>query len=84
VDLDGTYEEMLADTGWKLLQRDDLTPDYLETLQRMVAGLQEESEPLLDLLGEEEFTGMLQRRRRQVGAVERGILLRELYLAEAT
>jgi cyclopropane fatty-acyl-phospholipid synthase-like methyltransferase len=84
VDLDGSYEKMLADTGWKLLQRDDLTPDYLETLQRMVAGLQEESEPLLDLLGEEEFTGMLQRRRRQVGAVERGILLRELYLAEAT
>ncbi|HSM68188.1 MAG TPA: methyltransferase domain-containing protein, partial [Xanthomonadales bacterium] len=36
VDLDGTYQDMLADTGWNLLQREDLSAEYLETLRRMV------------------------------------------------
>lgn len=82
VDLEGSYQDMLADTGWKLLQREDLTAEYLETLRSMVAGLQEESGPLVDLLGEEDFTEMLQRRRQQVGAIERGILVRELYFTQ--
>jgi hypothetical protein len=83
VDLDGSYEELLEDSGWKLLQKEDLTGEFLETLRRMVAALQDEAGPLIELLGENVFAESLHRRRQQVGAAERGLLVRELYLAEA-
>ena len=83
VDLEGSYEELLEDSGWKLLQKEDLTGEFLETLRRMVAALQDEAGPLIELLGEDVFAESLHRRRQQVGAAERGLLVRELYLAEA-
>lgn len=83
VGLDGSYEDMLANSAWRLLECEDISGAYLESLQHMVAYLAEHSEPFIELLGIDEYTAMFQRRQLQVSAVEEGILVRQLFLAEA-
>lgn len=83
VDLEGSYEEMFDRSGWRMLERKNLTAEYHDSLQRMVGYLQDHSEPFITLLGQDEFSAMLQRRQLQVSAVDEGILLRGYFLAEA-
>ena len=83
VGLDGSYEDMLASSGWHLLERQDVSGAYGDSLQRMVSHLVEHAEPFVMLLGNDEYSAMLKRRQLQVSAVEKGILVREYFLAEA-
>ncbi len=77
------YDKMLRVTGWKLLHRESLNDEYLESLGRMVDGLQANADTFRELMSPGEFSETLAHRRRQVSAVERGLLIRELYLAQA-
>jgi len=81
VELPGDYRSLLRKTGWQSGPPLDLTEDYLGTLQRMVESLQSHAADLRDCLGDAEFDETLERRRRQVAAVQRGLLVRERYLA---
>lgn len=76
------YSSMLQDTGWRMLQREAVNDDYLQSLRRMVAGMEADAATFSALMGPDAFRQALHRRKRQVSAVTRGILLRELYLAE--
>ena len=49
----------------------------------MVAGLSLDADTFSEVMGTEEFEQTLERRRHQVSAVERGLLMREMFLAEA-
>ncbi len=77
------YAGLLEATGWKVLERTDLTEEYLSALQRLVNGLAAGTETLQELMGAEQFADQLLRRRRQVDAIERGLLEREMFLARA-
>jgi len=77
------YPAMLDASGWQVLEREDATPEFLESLQRMVAALAEEAGTFRNVLGADRFEETLQLRRSQVAAVQRGLLSRELYLAGA-
>lgn len=83
VDLDEDYESLLKQTGWRLLERQSLTEEYRQSLARMVAGLEAGAEQLAEVIGADEFPEVLARRRQQLAAVSNGLLVREVYLADA-
>lgn len=83
VELSGDYETLLRETGWEPKRPVDLTAGFLGALQRMVEALGKHADELRACLGNTEFDETLKRRRRQVAAVQRGLLVRERYLAEA-
>jgi hypothetical protein len=61
----------------------DLSDDYLQALKRLVDGLEAGGHELRTVMGANEYTDYLKRRRLQVDAIERGLLEREMYLARA-
>lgn len=83
VGLADNYTNLLTESGWQLLEKTDLTTEYLAALRRLVQRLENGSNALLGLLGNQQFEEQLEHRRQQISAIERGLLERELYLAEA-
>jgi SAM-dependent methyltransferase len=77
------YEELLAKSAWKITSKSDLTNDYLLALQRLAEGLQAASVNLKKVLGPIEFNDQLVHRRQQISAIERGLLVRDMYLVQA-
>jgi SAM-dependent methyltransferase len=82
VGLQGDYATMLNTAGWRILQRKSVTDDYLASLEKMVEGMLGGESELIALMGPGEFAESLQRRRHQVSAVDRGLLVREMFLVE--
>lgn len=82
VDLEGDYPSMLAASGWGVVERTGLTADYLGALRRLYDAMQSSPESLGKVFGRAEFEAQLQNRARQISAIERGLLVREMYLAE--
>lgn len=83
VDVPDDYIELLHASGWEILERSDLTGDYLQALNRLVDGLVAGEDELRIVMGPDEFTDNLERRRSQVDAIERGLLEREMYITQA-
>ena len=77
------YVDMLALAGWTILQKTDLTDEYLRTLCRMVNGLEKQTNILKPAFGPDEFNFQLRLRKRQIAAIENGLLEREMYLVQA-
>ena len=75
------YPELLDRFGWSIDARVDVTPDYEETGKRHFRALQAREDGIRALLGDDAFDDLLARRRRNIEAVERRILRRELYAA---
>jgi SAM-dependent methyltransferase len=84
VESEDNYVSMLGETGWRIRERVDLTQDYLRSLTTLVDGLESNPSELIDAIGREEYREQLSRRRQQVDAVRRGLLVREMYLADAS
>ncbi len=78
------YTELLKASGWHLLEKTDLTEDYLQALLRLVDGFETGAEELRPVMGAGEFSEQLSRRRAQIDAIERGLLEREVFLVQAT
>lgn len=83
VGLDGDYAGLLLASGWNQLETESLSAQYLQSLQRMVSGLESNAATFRELMEPGEFEETVQHRRHQADAVERGLLVRESYLAEA-
>jgi len=77
------YTRMLAASAWRLVKNTGLTAAYLDALRSLLEAMQTNSGSLVEVFGHEEYQAQLQHRARQVSALERGLLVRELYLAEA-
>jgi hypothetical protein len=77
------YPRMLADSGWFMRWRLDLTSPYLAAVKRMLRKEEENAQGLIELLGEAEYTESIVRRRRTVEALERPLICRELFSAIA-
>ena len=82
VDVPSDYAELLMKSGWGLLERTDLTNEYLHALRRLANGLEAKSEILEKVLGIQEFNRQLGHRRDQVAAIEDGLLEREVFLVQ--
>jgi ubiquinone/menaquinone biosynthesis C-methylase UbiE len=77
------YDKLLIASGWNLLEKTDLTRDYLHALSRLVAGLETQADELQQLMGTREYVDQIMKRRLQVDAIERGLLEREMFLVQA-
>lgn len=83
VDIEDSYASMLAASGWRILESTALTTDYLDALRRLYDAMKANPGNLVSVFGQAEFDAQLQHRARQISAIERGLLVRERYLAEA-
>lgn len=77
------YGELLDKSGWEVIERTDLTDDYLRALRRLEDALEADSAALQEVLGPQEFIDQLHHRRDQIAAIENGLLEREVFLAGA-
>lgn len=75
------YPTMLAAAGFVDVEEHDLTPAYLTTARRKLAGMDRLADRLVDVLGREEFDETLARRRRAAAAIEEGLLRRAVFVA---
>ncbi len=78
-----SYTGLLAKSDWRMLQKTNLTAEYLNALRRLFVKMRASSYELEDVFGRAEFDEQLQHRARQISAIERGLLVREMYLVEA-
>jgi SAM-dependent methyltransferase len=83
VGVDGTYGELLEQSGWEVLDRTDLSTEYLGALQRLLKGMRSREETLKVVMGREEFSDHISMRQRQVQALSKGLLEREVIHARA-
>jgi SAM-dependent methyltransferase len=84
VESEGTYPDMIAETGWTLVSREDVTLGFASTCRRLIAADERHRGDLIALIGNDEFEMRQDNWRTKLAAVEDGLLRRELYAAKPT
>ncbi len=84
VDTALAYPDMLDRAGWAITDREDLTADFAATVRRKVGLKEAHADELSALYGEVEFSEKLARRRATLGALEEGLLRREMFATTTT
>lgn len=82
VDAPAPYPELLEQTGWLLDSATDVTCEYVGSLRALVRGF-ERSKAIVAELGAQAIGDSIRHRESQIDAIERGFLVRELFLATA-
>lgn len=77
------YADLLNKSAWTIVEKTDLTDEYLQALRRLINGLEAGRKELSKVMGNDEFDNHLDRRCLQVSAIERGLLEREMYITRA-
>ncbi len=75
------YPELLEKTGWKVIDRIDVSAAYADTGRRHIREVQVRADEMGELLGEAGLAEMLAKRHRNVEAVADGIVQRHLFVA---
>ena len=83
VEAPGDYATLLKQTGWRPLERSDVTAEFARLVRILVEGTIERSSALMEAIGSDEFSERLERRRAELVAIDRGVLKRERFLAVA-
>ncbi len=83
VDVSGDYSTLLGESGWVLLERIDVTLEFACTLSTSIDGMTARTDAITKVVGSDEFSARLQRRRDTLAAVERRLLIREIFVAQA-
>jgi SAM-dependent methyltransferase len=83
VEVHGRYSDLLRETGWRTVERVDVTAEYADTLARLVTGLEAGAGVLKDVLGDVAFADAVMRRSQQLEIVRAGILKRIVVVADA-
>jgi SAM-dependent methyltransferase len=73
------YPAMLKEAGWEIAERTDLSAEYGDSVRRLLGEEEARAEALRALLGGTEYSERLARRRRTLGAIEAGLLRREMF-----
>ena len=73
--------ELLGKTGWKIIDRIDVSAAYEETGKRYIREAQARADALSALIGEVELGELLAKRHRNVESVADGIVCRDLFIA---
>ncbi len=81
VEAECAYPELLDKTGWKIIDRIDVSAAYEETGRRYIREVQARADALSELLGEVELGELLAKRYRNVESVSDGIVRRDLFIA---
>ncbi len=73
------YPEMLREAGWKITLQLDLTAEFGTSVRRQLDEEEAHEAELRELFGATEFSDKLARRRRALGAIEQGLIRREMF-----
>jgi SAM-dependent methyltransferase len=82
-DAGADYAVLLTRTGWTLLERLDVTAEFVRCMQVLLDESDARSSALIELLGEADHAERLERRRSTLAAVACGLLRREIFFAQA-
>ena len=80
---DKNYPTLVAETGWKIRQRHDLTSTFLANCRKRVCAEESMRAELEPLIGATEFDARHSRYRRRIHALERRHIRRELFVLDA-
>ena len=78
------YPMLLNQTGWTVTGRSDVTEGYASTTRRQIRAESEFKDDLEALLGVTEFAERLAGWQSELGAIEGGLLRRDLFVAAPT
>ena len=78
------YAILLERSGWRLLERDDISSDFAGALKARIDGIDARYAAIADLRGPQWVSEALERLHDTLSAVERGLLRREAYCAVAS
>jgi len=81
-DAGADYAVLLAQTRWTVLERIDVTAEFVRCMDVLLDESHTRRSALVDLLGEADHAERLERRRSTHAAVARGLLRREVFLAQ--
>lgn len=81
VEVQGGYRAMLAEAGWNVEDRIDLTEAYAATIDKMRAEEEAHFDELAALQGREAVETRIGRRVKRLKALEMGVVIREQYVA---
>ena len=81
VESETDYPTLLGQTGWTILERQDVTQDFAASIRRQIRCDEERGSALEELLGVPEFAERLARRRSKLTVIEQGLQPRELFVA---
>lgn len=84
VDISVDYAELLHEAGWHLLERLDVTAEYSQSVKIYLAEIKAHAEVLVEVFGADEYHSRLQRRQNTFGALDAGLLMREIFVTEIT
>ena len=84
IGVDGDYAHLLREAGWQVLECDDVSNEYQNSLQRLVDGTHQYESELQDLLGMDDLKAKRQHREDQIELVSNGSMKRETYVVVAT
>ena len=77
------HAQLLRESGWRILDRIDVTSEYQQSLQKLVDGMKSNIPALQEALGADELASQRQHREEQIALIERGILQREVFVTSA-
>lgn len=80
-DAGADYATLLAETGWDVLERIDVTAEFTRCMDVLLQEFAARRDALIELLGEGDYADRLERRLSTRAAVSRGLLKREIFLA---
>jgi len=84
IESEASYPSMLAETGWSVVEHDDITEAYARSCQRQLAADEAQEAGLTRLLGAEEFALRLAGWRDKLAALRDGLLRRHFFIATPT
>ena len=74
---------MLRQSGWQPLTTFDVTAEFAQTLRTSITSMNARADAITEVVGAAEFAERMKRRQDTLGAVDRALLKREIFLALA-
>jgi SAM-dependent methyltransferase len=81
VESDKDYGTLLTQTGWILIDRQDISDAYAASSRLQLKAMSENRDAVIDVIGAAEFDNRLARYGSRIRAIDEGRMLREMFVA---
>lgn len=81
VDVPADYALLLGEARWRLLERIDVTAEFMRSHRTELEAIEAGKDALIELLGSDKYQILKQRRLGTIAAVANGLLKREIFVA---
>ncbi len=80
-DSETSYLDLLGETGWQILEEQDLSGNMADTCARQLSADEAERDELTIMLGEAEYEERVEHWRNELAAIKDGLIRRSLFVA---